>query len=114
MNPQPADITKRSCFKCGYEGDTADTRCPNCGRPLKTVRQIRVLGGILVFLGGFLILFMGGITLFVMNLIYKNGSSFTGTRNDLILIFGAFGFVIFFGFVALIAGLWQLIFGRRN
>ena len=113
------NIKKRSCFKCGYEAYTAEKKCPQCGRPLKTILQIRVIGGILVFLGGFLILFMGGISLFVLNIVSQGGkpgggSHFTGSRNDLILIFGVFGAVIFFGFVALLAGLWQLILGRRN
>ncbi|MGH7783100.1 MAG: hypothetical protein ACREO5_04575, partial [Candidatus Binatia bacterium] len=40
--------------------------------------------------------------------------SFSGQRNDLILIFGAFGFVALFGVLSLANGLWQLVYGRRN
>ncbi len=118
VNSAVPEIKRRNCFKCGYEGDIAETRCPKCGKPLKTVKQIRILGGILVFLGAFLILFVGAISVFVWSLVNKASTdghkSFTGTRSDLVLIFGAFAFIILFGVVGLIAGLWQLIFGRRN
>ena len=71
-----------------------------------------------MFLGGFLIVFMGTISVFVWNLVNKTSAdghrSFTGTKSDQVMIFGVFALVILFGVVALAAGLWQLIFGRRN
>ena len=119
VNPAMASIDHKTCFKCSYEADTAETRCPRCGKAFKSSTNLRVRGGILVFVGAFLILFMGAIASFVGYLVAKGGmpgrvSRFTGTRNDLILIFGVFGFVILFGFVSLANGVWQLIYGRRN
>lgn len=43
-----------------------------------------------------------------------SGPRFSGTKNDLFLVFMILGFVFFFGAVSFVAGLWQLIFARRN
>jgi hypothetical protein len=43
-----------------------------------------------------------------------SGPRFSGTKNDLFLVFIILGFVFFFGVVSFVAGLWQIIFGRRN
>jgi hypothetical protein len=114
-----SNIDHKTCFKCDYEADTAETRCPRCGRPFKSSKNIRVRGGILVFLGAFLILFMGGIAGFVAYLIYGGGipdaaTKFKGEGFKVILIFGIFGCVMLFGLVSLITGIFQLITGRRN
>jgi hypothetical protein len=42
------------------------------------------------------------------------GSRFTGTRSDMLFMYGVFGLVLVFGLTSLVAGLWQLIFGKRN
>lgn len=71
-------------------------------------------------LGSFLMVVMGVIMIFFIGLAgtagKKNvsGPRFSGTKNDLFLVFMILGFVFFFGVVSFVAGLWQLIFGRRN
>jgi hypothetical protein len=62
---------------------------------------------------------MGLITFWAVDLIRHNNdpngaSRFTGTEQQMYLMFGVFAFVMLFGLAALTAGLWQLIFGRRN
>ena len=108
----------RTCFKCKYEAETADHKCPRCGRRLRTRAEIRGLGAVLVFLGGFLMTVIGAISVWMYNIIFypaaSGGSRFTGGDSELALIAGVFGFVFLFGFVAAVAGLWQLILGRRN
>lgn len=111
-------IKHRSCFKCKYETETADAKCARCGRRLRSRTEIRVLGAILIFLGGFLLVVMGTISSWMYNVIFHpqsaNGAKFTGDASELAMIAGVFGFVFLFSFIAVIAGLWQLILGRRN
>jgi hypothetical protein len=118
MNPANSNLKHRSCYKCKYEIETADIKCNACGRRLRSRTEIRVLGAIIILLGGFLLVLMGTISIWMYNVIFHpetaNGARFTGDTNELALIAGVFGFVFLFSFVALAAGFWQLIFGRRN
>jgi hypothetical protein len=111
-------IKHRSCFKCQTEIETAETKCHRCGRRLESRTETRVRGSILIILGGFLIVFMGMISSWMINVIFypqaANGAKFTGDENELLMIAGVFGFVFLFSIFAVITGLWQLIFGRRN
>ena len=72
----------------------------------------------MLFMGGFLIAFMGYISIWVSKAVFHpsttNGAKFTGDSNQLAMIAGIFGFIFLFGFIAVIAGLWQLVFGKRN
>jgi hypothetical protein len=74
----------------------------------------------LAVLGSFLMVVMGAIIVYFIGLagtVGKKGLSgpkFTGTKDQLYLTFLILGFVFFFGFVSFVAGLWQLILGRRN
>ncbi len=109
----------RFCFKCKWEGESAEKLCPRCRKPTQTRGFIRGTGAVLVALGGFLIVVMGAITLWAVALVQQTGkpgvtARFNGTKDQMIIMFGVFGFVLLFGFVSLTAGLWQLIFGRRN
>ncbi len=112
-------LEHRICFKCKWEGETAGKLCPRCHKRTQTRAFIRATGAALVALGGVLILIMGAITIAVIGLIQQSGkpgsgARFTGTKEQMLLMFGIFGFVLLFGIVAVIAGLWQLIFGHRN
>jgi hypothetical protein len=109
----------KTCFKCDYEADTAETRCPRCGKVLRSSRNLRIRGGILVCTGAFLILFMGGIAGFVGYLIWGGGApgaaaKFHGEEVKILAIFGLFGLVMLIGGVSLLTGLYQLIYGRRS
>ena len=121
MNSAPQSIQHRTCYKCHYEAETAETRCPRCrSKKLWTRTETRAMGGVLAVLGSFLMVVMGAIILFFIGLAAtagkKNisGPRFSGTKNDLFLVFIILGFVFFFGFVSFVAGMWQIILGRRN
>ena len=119
MNQQAIKTKHRICFKCGYEADTLEKKCPQCGRGMRTPTQNRILGFISVLCGIFLIGMMSFISFYMYGAINQTGkpgasAKFTGTQNDILMIIAIFGLVIIFGFVALIAGLWQLIFGKAN
>ena len=74
-------------------------------------------GLFLVVCGVFLMGMMGYITVWMINLLNNptpNGGKFTGTNEQLMMIFALFGSVILFGFVSFLTGLWQFILGWRN
>lgn len=79
---------------------------------------LRALGGVLVVLGTLL---MGGMAVlsWVMYGVIQNSDSrastrFTGSESDMMFMFGIFALIFFIGLTAFSAGLWQIIFGRRN
>jgi rRNA maturation protein Nop10 len=109
----------RSCDKCCEETFQALDECPRCGGKLRTARQIRTLGFVLVFIGGFLVLLMGGVTIFVIGLISQAANEGRSSRimeetTAFVAIFALFALVIMFGLVCIIGGVWQILFGRRN
>ena len=61
---------------------------------------------------------MGFIALWMIDIVRESEltghSRFNGTQQQLMIIFGIVGFVILFGVVSFVAGLWQLIAGKRN
>jgi hypothetical protein len=113
------DDKYRFCFKCKWEGPSGDKFCPQCRKPLRTRAFIRITGGVMTAMGGFLVLIMGLISLWMMQAVANSNNpnahvKFNGTKNDLFMIAGIFGTVLVFGFASLTAGLYQLIVGRRN
>lgn len=108
----------RVCYKCDYETDRVLTDCPQCGQRLRTASTVKVLGWVLLLLGAFLVLFMGVITVVVAGIISQTGKpgstqSFDGGPKEMLMIFGIFGLVIAFGFTSMVAGFWQIWYGRR-
>jgi len=77
-------------------------------------------GVALTFIGLFLSGFMSAIAFFVTALLVqnmkdpKNAAKFNGEEHMLVLIYMVFGGVIAMGVTITVAGLWQVIFGRRN
>ena len=71
----------------------------------------------MIFCGAFLIAIMGYISLSMLETVNATTPAhggFTGTREQMLMIFAICALVITFGFVAFINGLWQTIVGRRN
>lgn len=108
------------CFKCRWEGRISQTVCPQCGKPLFSETNVRVRGVILTFLGLFLSGFMSAIAFFVTAMLTeaaknpKTGAKFNGDEYMLIMIYLIFAGVIAMGVTITLAGIWQIIFGRRN
>jgi magnesium-transporting ATPase (P-type) len=110
-------ITKfKTCFGCNYQAETTETKCPNCQKPLQDESTIRILGGLLMFIGLLLVGVMSAIMLW-MNKTMNNPSSttkFTVTSDKKMITFLILGAVAAFGFSAFIAGSYQLFTGKRN
>lgn len=110
----------RNCFKCNFEAVTQPTNCPRCRKTrLRTAGEIRLLGILLALLGTILLIMMSAIVVVYAALVrapQKPGSNikFTGTDLDIAVAFGFFAVVLAIGFFCTAAGVWQIIFGRRN
>jgi len=85
---------------------------------IKSPAALRALGVVLVVLGGAL---MGGMAVlsWIMYGIVNNTdpratTKFTGSESDMMFMFAVFALVFFIGLTAFVAGLWQVIFGKRN
>ncbi|HVE58414.1 MAG TPA: hypothetical protein VNB22_16395 [Pyrinomonadaceae bacterium] len=108
------------CFKCRWEGRVSQTVCPRCGKRLFSQKNVRVRGVILTFLGLFLSGFMSAIAFFVTAMLVeaaknpKTGAKFNGDEHMLLMVYLIFAGVIAMGVTIILAGLWQIIFGRRN
>lgn len=106
-------------MKCGLDAPSEALRCERCGGKLRGKSMMRVLGVMMFLLGSLLIVVMSVLIVFTIRAANGNGnafagSRFTGTHSDLVTIYGVFGLVLVFGAVSAMAGLWQMIFGKRN
>jgi hypothetical protein len=82
---------------------------------LRTKATVRILGGVLVFLGGFISAMMAFIGMFIYGAPARTGGSrFNGSENELMFAVGIIGLTFIVGVSFALAGLWQIIFGRRN
>ena len=115
---QTGPAKQRYCLKCGYDAETAAVNCPQCHRRLRSTTETRISGLFQTFGGILLLGLMGFIAYWMLGIVREGAetghSRFTGTQEQLMIIFGIIGLVILFGFVSLITGAWQLIVGRRN
>jgi hypothetical protein len=108
---------RRTCPKCGYIRETAETKCADCGKPLQKTSTIRILGVVLVLMGTSLLGIMGWLSFWIygtMSNAGNSGSRFNGSPKDILFIVFAFSLVISISFAALAGGIWQIIFGKRN
>lgn len=110
INSQP-----RFCYKCHYPAGNFDKKCQRCGSVVRTKATIRILGGLLVFLGGFISAMMAFVGLFVFgSLAQTPASRFNGSETELLFVVGIISLTFIVGVSFAFAGLWQIIFGRRN
>jgi MFS family permease len=80
---------------------------------------VRGLGWLQLLIGLFLVGLMGTITYNLAPSLLSpaapaDGSRFTGTPEQALVILGLFGLVIAFGVGSIASGLWQIATGRRN
>jgi hypothetical protein len=110
INTQP-----RFCYKCHYPAGAFDKKCSRCGGVVRTKATIRILGGVLIFLGGFISTMMAFVGMFIYGALTQTGGSrFNGSESELMFAVGIIGLTFVVGVSFALAGLWQIIFGRRN
>lgn len=107
------------CNRCGAETNEPLGHCPRCGRRLHKTSTIRGIGWLLVVLGGGLAAFMAWLTLTIRRIVEHSGepgatTRFTGDASDARLIYAIFGLVLALSLTFVAAGVWQIIYGRRN
>lgn len=115
MQQNITDPNQRFCYKCHYPASIADVKCPRCGGALKTKSTIRILGGVLVFLGGFIAVLMLGVMVLMFGIFAQTpASKIRGEEDKVFWAIGIVGLTFGVGVSFAIAGLWQIIFGKRN
>ena len=118
MEQRAAPHKRRYCMSCGFDGETASISCPQCSRRLRTTTETRISGLLQTFAGLLLIGLMGFIGQWfygIVGEVQQNGHGrFNGTDQEMMVMAAIFGFVILFGIVSFVAGLWQLMTGKRN
>lgn len=102
----------KSCYKCGYIRETSEENCAECGKVLESVSRIRTTGALQIVLGGILLAFMGWLAFWMLNA--DSNKHFNGGANDVLFIVFVFALVISISFGTLAAGIWQIVFGKRN
>lgn len=109
-----------SCYAltCGnvVEGTVRD--CPKCGRRMRSSRQVRIFGWVLLVVGLFLIGLMGTVGYNLAPTLLDpegvDGTRFTGTQDQARMILWLFGLVLLFGAISLASGILQIVTGRRS
>ena len=85
---------------------------------IKSPAALRALGVVLVVLGSALIAGMAVLSWIMYGVINNNdpraSTKFTGSESDMMFMFAIFALVFFIGLTSFVAGLWQVIFGKRN
>jgi hypothetical protein len=89
--------------------------------PQKGMRSpgaLRALGVVLVVLGGALMAGMAVLSWVIYGTVTNTdpraSTKFTGDESDIVFMFAIFALVFFIGLTAFVAGLWQVVFGKRN
>ncbi|MEP7038517.1 MAG: hypothetical protein ABI891_09240, partial [Acidobacteriota bacterium] len=112
LNASSAKLVRKSCYKCGYIRETSDRKCIKCGKLLETVTRIKITGAIQIILGGVLLAVMGWLAFWMLNA--NSNSHFHGDAYEILFIIFVFGLIVSISLGVIIAGIWQIIFGKRN
>lgn len=111
-------ITPRVCPKCNDIVNTSETACPRCGRKMMPASRIKMLGWLSLFCGIFLISLMSWLSIWIYQAISRSREpgygTFRGGPEVVGFIIVVFGLVLTLGLFAVISGLWQIIYGKRN
>jgi hypothetical protein len=109
---QSANGVSRTChnYWCNYTTNESLPRCPKCGRQLITPQTFKLLGGALLFLGGLLALVAVSLTI----LVAPRLADVRGGMGGRLFVLGVLGFLLAVGLAFMMAGLWQVLSGKRS
>lgn len=104
---------------CGITVEGSHKKCPQCGWAMRSSRNIRTRGWVLLACGLFLVLFMGAITWNMLpTLLYPERAievgTFTGTPEQARTFLNLFLLVIGFGALGTVNALYMIATGRQN
>lgn len=110
------------CFSlvCGHAAEAPATTCQRCGKPMRSARQVAVLGAVSLVVG---LLLAMGIAVIAWRLAPgmlnpgvpdADGSRFAGTAAQGRQALVVFGSVAAVGVFSALGGGWQLATGRRH
>ena len=107
------------CDKCNFETDEPVGVCPRCKIALRKTSTVQKLGWVLVVLGGLLTAFMSGLIVLITRIIRTTdepgaASRFTGDATAAGFIYAVLGVVLALSITFVLAGIWQIRYGRRN
>lgn len=110
----------KECFRCSFRGETAETDCPECGKKLRSSKNIRTRGVVQIVTGVILVLMMAGLSLVLGGLMARGindpetARKMAEQRSFLLVVYAFFGVIALFGLNAIVMGTWQVATGRRN
>lgn len=104
---------------CGITVAGDVRKCPQCGWAMRSARNIRTRGWVLLACGLFLVVFMGAITWNMLpTLLYPERAievgTFTGTPEQARTFLNLFLLVIGFGALGTVNALYMIATGRQN
>jgi hypothetical protein len=104
---------------CGITIEGSEKKCPQCGWAMRSARNIRTRGWVLLSLGLFLVLFMGWIAWSLLPTLLRpgvdrDGGTFTGSRDQARTFLNLFLLVILFGALGTVNALYMVATGRQN
>ena len=104
---------------CGITVEGTLTKCPECGWMMRSPRNIRVRGRILIGLGLFLVLMIGGIAVYLLPAMLQpdvktTSGTFAGTSAQALLALGFLAAIFLFGVFAILGGLHMSGTGRPS
>jgi hypothetical protein len=107
------------CIACGHTTYKFASHCPQCGSPIQSRRWSRRFGIGLFLCGSFITGVIGTVAWFTMPAILRagqevDGNTFSGTRQQALMVLTVYGIVAAFGLTTMIYGIWQVRTGRRN
>jgi hypothetical protein len=109
----------QTCPRCKFKPQQWVNDCPQCGQVIVSPRRVRTLGWLLIVIGAFLSVGMAAVGMAVARAIEGPGdpgatTTFTGTGEQMGMMFTLFAFVFLFGLVAMAVGGWQVRTGKQN
>lgn len=104
---------------CGITIEGSEKKCPKCGWAMRSSRNIRTRGWVLLCCGLFLVLFMGWIAWSLLPTLLRpgvdqSGDTFAGTKDQAQMVLGLFGVVILFGAFGTVNATYMIVTGRQN